>query len=279
MKFTNYLISSVVLILTITACSSPRKPLPDFELCSDQFPFFLSDCSGPQKPLPEVDQEFEKVLEAHGDWGQWIQAKAMSFTMIHETNLTQETHFINLDSRKIRIDANNFQMGFDGQKTWISPNRESFGGQSVRFYHNLYFYFYAIPYVFTDPGITVKKVESRTLNGKSYPTFQVTFESDKGDSPDDEYYMLINEETNRLEYLLYTVTYFGNASPSLNALKYEDYRNAEGLYFPRIITGYNLEGDNTTNVRIQVSFADILLLKDEFEELIFEKPEIGVYSD
>lgn len=255
MKFTHYLISSAVLILTLTACSSPRKP------------------------LPEVDVEFKEVLDAHGDWGQWIQAKAMSYTMIHETNLTQETHFINLDSRKIRIDANNFQMGFDGEQTWISPNRESFGGQSVRFYHNLYFYFYTIPYVFTDPGVIVKKIEPKSLNGKSYKTFQVTFEPNKGDSPDDEYYMLINEETNRIEYLLYTVTYFGATNPGLNALKYEDYRNAAGVYFPRIITGYNLEGENTTNVRIQMSFADVLLLEDEFETSIFEKPEIGVYAD
>lgn len=279
MKFTNYLISSAILILILTACSSPGKPFSDFKICSDQFSFILPDCSAPLKPLPEVDQEFEKVLEAHGNWGQWIQANAMSFAMIHEINLTQETHFINLDSRKVRIDANNFQMGFDGQQAWISPNREAFGGRSVRFYHNLYFYFYSIPYVFTDPGVNVKKVAPRMLNGKSYETFQVAFESDKGDSPDDQYIMLINEETNRLEYLLYTVTYFDNPEPKFNALKYEDYRNANGMYFPRLLTGYNLEGDSTTSVRIQMSFADVLLVDEEFEDSLFEKPEIGVFAD
>ncbi|MFC3880501.1 DUF6503 family protein [Algoriphagus namhaensis] len=251
-----------------------RKFIPVFILLVT-----LSACSQEKKTLPTLDPEFEKVLEAHGDWEQFYQAKAMSYQMIHETNLTKETHFINLDTRKTRIDADNFQIGFDGEQAWISPNRESFGGNSVRFYHNLYFYFYAIPYVFTDPGVTVTKVENRALNGISYPTFAAKFDSDKGDSPEDQYFMLINPETNRLEYLLYTVTFFGNPNPSLSALKYDDYRNANGLIFPRILTGYTLENNETTKVRYQVSFADILLLDEGFDESLFEKPTNGVFAD
>ena len=110
---------------------------------------FLISCSEPpEKEIPEVSPEFKELLDAHGDWSKWIHAKAMSFVMIHETNLTQENYFVNLDSRKIRLDGNNFSIGKDDEGTWVSPNRQAFGGQSVDFYHNLYFYFYAFYFYF-----------------------------------------------------------------------------------------------------------------------------------
>ncbi len=240
----------------------------------------LSACSEqPLKEIPQVSPEYKELLDAHGDWSKWIHAKAMSFVMIHETNLTQENYFINLDSRKIRIDADNFSIGKDEEGTWVSPNREAFGGRSIDFYHNLYFYFYSIPYVFTDPGITVTQVENKMLNGVSYKTLQAKMSPENGNSPDDQYFMLLNPETGRLEYLLYTVTYFGNSSPTFSVLKYEDYRNADGLVFPRLLTGYNFENDSTKGIRIQVSFADILLLDESFDKSIFEKPDTGVYAD
>ncbi|MDN3202778.1 DUF6503 family protein [Algoriphagus sediminis] len=241
--------------------------------------FLFTACSESKKPLPDLDPGFEKVLEAHGDWEKFYQGKAFSYQMIHETNLTKETHFINLETRETRIDADNFQIGFDGEQAWISPNRESFGGNSVRFYHNLYFYFFAIPYVFTDPGVTVTKVENKTVNGTSYETFAASFEADKGDSPNDQYYMLINPESNRIEYLLYTVTYYGNPDPAFSALKYDDYRDAGGLSFPRLLTGYTYQDDSTKRVRYQVSFSDALILDEAFDKSLFEKPETGVFAD
>ncbi|WPR75790.1 DUF6503 family protein [Algoriphagus sp. NG3] len=232
-----------------------------------------------EKPLPELSPEFAEVLDAHGDWKKWHQAKAESYAMIHEGVLVEENAFINLESRKIRLSNSEFEMGYDGDQTWISPNREAYKGESLKFYHNLYFYFFNIPFVFTDPGVTVEKVENRFLNGKEYPTFQATFGPTIGSSPKDQYFMLVNPDTKRLEYLLYTVTFFGNENPPLSALKYEDYRNADGVYFPRILTGYTLENDSTKTLRYQVSFADPLLLDEEFDSKVFEKPENGVFAD
>ncbi|MBN3583747.1 hypothetical protein JYB64_15205 [Algoriphagus aestuarii] len=231
------------------------------------------------KEMPNVSPEFQELLEKHGDWSKWVHAKAMSFVMIHETNLTQENYFINLDSRKVRLDASGFSIGKDDQGTWVSPNRAAFGGTSINFYHNLYFYFYSIPYVFTDPGVSVSQVENKILNGISYKTLQAKMSPGTGSSPDDQYFMLINEESGRLEYLLYTVSFFGNQNPTFTALKYEDYRNADGLVFPRLLTGYTFENDSTKGIKYQVSFADILLLDEKFEDSIFEKPDNGVYAD
>ncbi len=245
------------------------KSLPFFLLAG-----ILSFCSSPKKPLPEVDHDFKTVLDVHGDWSKWVNAKAFSYTLFHETNLTQENHFFNLESRKGRIDATNFQIGFDGEKTWISPNRAAFEGPSVQFYHNLYFNFFSIPYILTEPGVTVSKTENRMLNGKSYETFNVIFEDNvKGFNSKDTYIMLVDPESHRLEWVLYTLTFFDTSDTQLGAMKYDDYRNADGLVFPRILTAYLLEGDSTTRIRSQVSFADVVLSEDELKESLFEMPE------
>jgi hypothetical protein len=229
--------------------------------------------------MPELIAEYEALLEAHGDWYKWYNAVAESYSMIHEITMTEEDAFVNLNSRKTRISNSEFEMGFDGEKTWISPDRESYKGPSVKFYHNLYFYFYNIPFVFTDKGAKVEMVEDRILNGKKYPTLKASFDAGIGASSKDQYLMLINPETRRLEYLLYTVTYFDNPIPELNALKYDDYRESDGVFFPRTLTGYAFKNDSTQSIKYQVTFANLLLLGEEFGDGIFEKPDNGVYAD
>lgn len=217
--------------------------------------------------------EFKELLDAHGDWNKWINAKAFSYAMIHETTLAMENHYVNLDDRKVRIDAESWQIGNDGKRIWISPDLESFQGKSVRFYHNLYFYFFSIPYVFTDPGVTVKKTENKLLNGTSYEALSVDFDSGVGDSPDDSYFMLIDPETGRLAWLLYRVTFFDKNNTNMNALKYEDYRDEDGLMFPRFLTGYQYANDSAHRISYQVSFSDILLVDEPLDESLFEMPE------
>lgn len=84
--------------------------------------------------------------------------------------------------------------------------------------------------------------------------------------------MLINPETTKLEYLLYKVTYFGNENPPFSALKYENHRNSDGMFFPRILAGYIFENDSTKSLRYKVTFADAVLLDEEFDVKISEKP-------
>ncbi|OOG73011.1 DUF6503 family protein [Algoriphagus sp. A40] len=226
-------------------------------------------------PDPRLNQpeDFKKLLDAHGDWKKWIDAKAFSFAMVHETNLAWENHYISLQDRKVRIDADTWQIGNDGEKVWISPNRQAFQGNSVRFYHNLYFYFFSIPYIFTDPGVKVNKFENKLLNGISYEAFEVSFEENVGDSSKDKYFMLVDPETGKLAWVLYTVTFFDKSNTKMNALKYEDYRNAGGLVFPRVMTGYQFENDSTKGLNYQVSFSDVFLLEEPLDEDLFKMPE------
>lgn len=218
-------------------------------------------------------EEFKKLLDAHGDWRKWIDAKAFSYAMVHETNLAWENHYINLTDRKVRIDADTWQIGNDGERVWISPNRQAFNGNSVRFYHNLYFYFFSIPYIFTDPGVNVKKTENKLVNGISHEAYEVSFEANVGDSPNDKYYMLVDPETGKLAWVLYSVTFFDQSNTKMNALKYEDYRDAGGLIFPRIMTGYQFENDSTRRISYQVTFSDVFLVDKEMDADLFAMPE------
>lgn len=229
-------------------------------------------------PDPRLDQpeEFKKLLDAHGDWQQWIDAEAFSFAMIHETTMTMENHYINLADRKVRIDAAGWQIGNDGEKVWISPSLEAFQGKSVRFYHSLYFYFFSTPYIFTDPGVMVKKTENKHVNGQSYETLAVSFAENVGESPDDDYFMLIDPETGRLAWLLYRVTFFDKNNTHMNALKYEDYRIVDGLAFPRIMTGYQYENDSAQQISYQVTFSDVLLVNEPIDDDLFAMPKNGV---
>jgi hypothetical protein len=238
--------------------------------------FFMFSCEQkPTTPDPRLNQseEFKKLLDAHGDWSKWINAKGFSFAMVHETNLEWENHYISLPDRKVRIDADSWQMGNDGEKVWISPNRQAFQGKSVRFYHNLYFYFFSIPYIFTDPGVSVKKTENKLVNGQSYEAFEVSFSEKVGVSPKDKYFMLLDPESGRVAWVLYTVTFFDPNNTSLSALKYEDYRDAGGLVFPRVMTGYQFENDSTRNLNYQVSFSDVFLVEEPLDEELFAMPK------
>jgi hypothetical protein len=229
----------------------------------------------PTAPDPRLNQpeDFKKVLDAHGDWSKWINAKAFSFAMVHETNLEWENHYISLTDRKVRIDADAWQMGNDGEKVWISPNRQAFQGKSVRFYHNLYFYFFSIPYIFTDPGVKVQKAENKLVNGQSYEAFEVSFSEKVGDSPKDKYFVLVDPETGRVAWVLYTVTFFDPTNTNQSALKYEDYRDAGGLVFPRVMTGYQFENDSTGKLNYQVSFSDVFLVEEPLDEELFKMPK------
>ncbi len=228
----------------------------------------------PTAPDPRLNQpeEFKKLLDAHGDWNKWIKAKGFSFAMVHETTLEWENHYISLPDHKVRIDADLFQMGNDGQKAWISPNRQAFSGQSVQFYQKVYFNLFSIPYLLTDSAVTVKKSENRLVNGQSYETLEANLSDPKG-GPSNHYFLLTDPETGKLAWVLYPITFFDKETKTLNAVKYEDYRDAAGLIFPRIMTGYQFENDSTKAFTFQVTFSDIFLVEDELDEELFEMPK------
>jgi hypothetical protein len=243
---------------------------------------FLAGCTEKaSSPDPRLNQpeEFKKLLDAHGDWSKWINSESFSFAMVHETTLEWENYYLSLSDGKTRIDADLFQAGNDGEKVWVSPNRQAFKGQSVRFYHRLYPTFLSLPYILTDTLTTVRKLENQTFNGKSYEALEATLKPGTHPGPSDRYVLLKDPETGRLAWVLFAVTYFDKGNQVQEALSYEDYRDAGGLVFPRVITGYQIENDSSKRIRYQVSFSDVFLVDEKLDEELFEMPKTAVAAN
>ena len=239
----------------------------------------LASCSAPEtkeaKENPDYPPVISDVWEAHGGLDRWNEFGMMQFTI--GEGPTAETHYVNLANRKVLIESDSFRLGMDGEKVWVEPSLDALG-RDARFYHNLIFYFAAIPFVFADPGVNIRDAGTRLLNGNEYRSVAISFKEGTGDADDDEYIMLINPQTNQVEWLLYTVTYFsGEKTDSYNALHYGDYRNVNGLMIVGKLSGYTYANDTTGAQRYANAFSNQSFAKEPMEDGRFEKPEEAEY--
>ena len=214
----------------------------------------------------------ESVLEAHGGIENWKNLKAMNYTFNRGDK--NEIHKIALEDRRTRIEGDQWVIGFDGDEVWVSPDKETYGGNSARFYHNLLFYFYAMPFVLSDPGINYEVLEPKEIMGKTYERISIKYNSGVGDAPEDEYILCYDPESKRMEWLFYTVTYFSQEPGSnYNALNYTTWKETEGILLPETMTGYKTSGDTIAEKRYSNTFTDVVLSKEAFDSSIFEMPE------
>lgn len=236
----------------------------------------FSSCSERQIEVSQdLPKEFEKTLDAHGNWEQWLDTEAFSYTLFHQTYLAQENHFYNRSPRMGLIDGPDYKIGFDGIQPWISPSRKAYRGPSLHFYLNLYAYFFSIPYSLVERGIQVEKGLNRTFSGKSYETFALSYATPEAHGPVTAYTLLIDPETKQLAWVLFKINLANEPEAPIQAMRYDEYRDANGLQFPRLLTGYLVKGDSVDRLISQVSFAEVILLEKPFDEDLFEMPKKG----
>ena len=225
--------------------------------------------------LPSQPESMKAIWQAHGGLDTWNDYGLMQFTL--GEGARAETHRINLSNRKVLIESDSFRLGMDGERVWVQPSLEAFG-RDARFYHNLIFYFAAIPFVFDDPGVNIESLGEKVLDGKTYQAIAVSFDKGTGDADADEYIMLVNPKTNLVEWLLYTVTYFsGEKGDSYNALHYGDYRNVNGLMVAGKLTGYQYANDTTGAMRYENTFTSHTFMPEPLPDDSFIKPENAQY--
>lgn len=182
-------------------------------------------------PEPNYPEALAKVLKKHGGIAAWRKAKTLSF------NLGEEKHTTDLHTRQSLIQNPNYSLGFDGEKIWVSDTLKFKG--NAEFYHNLYFYFYAMPFVLADDGIVYGETPALTFEGKSYPGIKISYNSGVGASPEDNYFLYYNPDTYQMEWLGYTVTYYSKkTSDRVNIIRYNNWETVNGLLLPKSITWY-----------------------------------------
>jgi hypothetical protein len=210
-----------------------------------------------------------KVFEAHGGINSWRKLQTMSF------NKGKEIHTIDLHSRKTIINTPTYSLGFDGEAVWLDEIEKGTYKGNPTFYYNLYFYFYAMPFVLADTGIVYEKIADLVFEGTTYPGYKISYKANIGTSPDDNYRVYYNPKTYQMEWLAYTVTFTSKeANNDYHFIKYNSWENTSGLLLPKEITWYKTtkSGIPIAPARPATVFTLPLISEKKLATSFFEKP-------
>lgn len=216
-----------------------------------------------------------KVFDAHGGLEAWKTKRTLSYEMPKVDN--SETHTIDLWSRQDRVDFKGFSLGFDGNEVWLLDEDKKYKGDAG-FYHNLMFYFYAMPFVLADEGIIYSHTQDVVYDGKNYPGIRISYKSGVGTSSKDEYFIHYDSKIHQMAWLGYTVTYrTGEKSDTIKWIRYNDWQTVEGLVLPKSITWHNFEGAKILDARNTVQFENSVLSTTPKPDAFYAKPENGTF--
>lgn len=253
-----FILSSLLLFLVLGCKQNDNKALQSTQEVKAKTNDFYPD-------------DLAKVFAAHGGVDQWKKMNQLSYELPKKT-LT-EKHLIDLKTRKIVISSDKYTIGFDGNEVWM--NKEgTFPIDRARFYHNLYFYFYAMPFVISDKGINYEKVPNLEINGKSLSGYKISYKGNIGDSPEDNYFIYYNSTTYKMEWLGYTVTYGANKpSAEIHYINYANWQRVNGLLLPKELQWYSTENNLPFKKTNSQLFEAISVLDVKPETKLFEKPK------
>jgi hypothetical protein len=214
-------------------------------------------------------EELGKVFKTHGGINAWRKAQILSF------NKGKEVHTVDLHSRKTVINTSKYSLGFDGKEVWLDEEKEGAYKGNPTFYYNLYFYFYAMPFVLADDGIIYNKVDPISFEGIDYPGYKISYKANVGTTPDDNYIVYYNPQNFQMEWLAYTVTFKSKApSERYNLIRYNKWENVNGLVLPKELTWYKKDekGIPTEPAGKPTEFTLPLISQGKLADSFFEKP-------
>ncbi|MEE4000358.1 hypothetical protein V1T75_08405 [Tenacibaculum sp. FZY0031] len=220
--------------------------------------------------ISKYPKALEEVLKKHGGIEQWKKMKTLSFT------LKNEEHTTDLHSRKTVVNSPEYSLGFDGKEVWLQQQDSTAFKGNPEFYYNLYFYFYAMPFVLADDGIVYSETNPLIYEGVTYPGIKISYKANVGTSPDDNYFIFYHPETKQMAWLGYTVTFFSKEpTDAYKIIRYNDWENVNGLLLPKSITWYAKDenGQPTEPGRAPTQFKMPLLSEASLANSFYEKPK------
>ena len=232
--------------------------------------------SNSEQELKEVTRTYpenvSKVFNAHGGIDKWNAFEGMYYEI--EKDAANDVYDIALKSRKSLIRMAHHELGFDGENVWMKNLDTAAYKGNAKFYYNLMFYFYAMPFVLGDDGINFKEAPVLNFEGKTYSGILISYDSGIGESPEDEYILYYNPDTYQMEWLGYTVTYFSKEKgKEFHFIKYGAWQDIDGINLPKTLSWYNYENGVPTTHRSDVQFINIKLSKEKPLEDMFKVPD------
>ncbi|MGB0862127.1 MAG: hypothetical protein ACPGXZ_04375 [Saprospiraceae bacterium] len=216
--------------------------------------------------LSKYPEAIQQVLAQHGGLENWNKMHGLQY------RVNKEIHTIDLKNRRDKITSPDYKLGFDGTDIWLDADT-SFK-RNAAFYHNLYFYFYAMPFVLADEGTIYSETSPITIDSITYPGVKVSFEDGVGQVSKDEYLLHYHPETHQMAWLGYTVTYYTKEKGSkFSWINYKNWDTFNGVVLPTELEWYKeAEGIWESKGKSQI-FEDILLQETSFSDEKFEKSE------
>ena len=210
-------------------------------------------------------------LDAHGGLALWNSFSSLKFQRPSEKGTIN--HIVDLNSRNEIISNDSlYTVGYKGAQTWVLPDSSVF--VNARFYKNLYFYFFALPFMSADEGVFHESLGQKIFNGTTYDVVKITYGENVGDSPEDQYILYINSETKILDMINYSVTYFdASKGDKYSAIIYHEWQKVNGLLVPKSFSGYKWENDSIGNKRYEAIFENVIFEKNPLNSNTFDIPK------
>ncbi len=214
-------------------------------------------------------KELADIFEAHGGLHTFDQMHTLVFELTKPEG--NEKHTTDLKTRHARIETNKFILGFDGKEAWLQQEDSTSFKGNPRFYHNLMFYFYAMPFVLGDEGISYQKVEDLKVGDISYPGYKISYGDGVGDSPKDNYFLYYDSASKRMKYLGYTVTYFSKeTSDKIGFIEYSDWNDVNGLLLPKTLKWRIYEDGVVGDIKSERNFVNAVATREKPDTSLFK---------
>ncbi len=216
-----------------------------------------------------VIPELKACIEAHGGLEVWQSFGGLEYDRLSSSGASDHS-IIDLLARKNLVkNDTTYTIGFDGTNVWITPDKEKM--KSPRFFHNLYFYFFALPFVVADPGTNQAYMGEQNFDGSTYKKIKITYGDNVGDSPEDQYILWIDAQTNLLSFINYSVTYFDSSrAESYNAAVYREWEDIQGIKMPKVLSSYRWTADSLGEARGSNTFFNVRFSTQVPDQSLFE---------
>jgi hypothetical protein len=225
--------------------------------------------------MPEVLAE---ALDAHGgvETFRGYGTLEYDFRRATENETIDDRQTIDLVSRHVYIESDDYTLGSDGETTWIVPDAGALNyPASPGFYSSTYFYFFAVPFVFADPGVNAAADGQQTVGGTTYDVIRISFEPGTGAAPDDRYLLYVDPETHRAQMLRYSVTYgrmADDAAPN-SVLVYRAFQETGGLVVPKRGTFHAWNDGDLGPQKAEATYSNVSFSEGRPDPSLFTTPD------
>jgi hypothetical protein len=208
----------------------------------------------------ETKNVIEKMIEAHGGLKAWQDKSSISYEHTYVNPFDPSDPWTSneiIEQRSRRVFQNwpldNAEIIYDG-KDYYGVNWKR--GNPPKFTAHLAMYFSNLPWLTQDNGVKLGEIKIRKIlnEPKEYIAVKMTFENSVGESSEDYYNLLIDQETYLLQGVEYIMTY--GALLDLMELpkdvkflgpfikKMEGYDTVEGLKVPNKLITLGSKGED-----------------------------------